>query len=89
VKAESDIFALWAAEELVAAGRASCPNQRQAHRRQGEFLADVCQGLRKELAPRRHQKSDLDSEIGTVLARAFDTTGAKRQAGPNPRPGKR
>jgi hypothetical protein len=83
VTPDSDIFALWAAEELVAAGRATCPSQRQAHRRQGEFLADICHGLRQDPSSREQETSPLNNDIGAVLARAFATPTSTGHAAPD------
>jgi hypothetical protein len=63
---QTDLFAQWAAEEFVAAGRVS-QEQRDMHRRRGAFYADVMDGASSPaLAPAPK------GEVGKLLRFAFD-----------------
>jgi hypothetical protein len=63
---QTDLLAQWAAEEFVAAGRAS-KEQRDIHRRRGAFYADALNGVSAP-APRPAPTGDL----GPLLLFAFD-----------------
>ena len=43
---DDDVLLLWAAEELLAAGRSGDAASKRVHRRNGEFFVDIGQRLR-------------------------------------------
>lgn len=76
-----DMFIRWAAEELVAAGRAETPEQRQAHRRQGELLVDIVHAL-QDLPQPRAWPGGPEAEVGEAAA---PLAAPRRTAGGRPR----
>ncbi|MDB5699088.1 MAG: hypothetical protein JWN69_1892 [Alphaproteobacteria bacterium] len=69
MESDQELFAHWAAEELIAAGRAEEQEQRATHRRRAEMLVDIFRALR---APRANDlRSGHRPGIGGLLAQAF------------------
>ena len=72
MKADSDLFLHWAAEEFVAAGRSDCLAKRRKHRSRAVFLAEICQAMRKARASCR--STEDQHAIGSALDRALSRT---------------
>jgi hypothetical protein len=72
VKSDAELFAHWAAEEFLAAGRAEAQVERVQHRRQAEMLADIALALQTIKPLPKKRSARRRDEIGTALIRAFD-----------------
>jgi hypothetical protein len=65
---DADLFLDWAADEFLAAGRASEADERRAHRRQAELFCDIFHALNATPLPTPPSPRAM---IGEMLERAF------------------
>jgi hypothetical protein len=65
---DRDLFAQWAAEEFVAAGRVSAEEGRLGHRQRGELFADICHGLQQPFPPLNRLTGGRNRKISHIQA---------------------
>jgi hypothetical protein len=72
---DDDVLLLWAAEELLAAGRSGDAASKRVHRRNGEFFVDIGQRLRIDGPLQR----PAPEGVGALLAVAFTRPAPSRR----------